>query len=749
MHARLGPPITRAMKLNVTSLRTRMLLLILPPVAIAIVGLTIFSISRATSQEKNSVFNEMSATAALKASDVDSLASDKIGNAKAIAGMLQGYRGGQRAPVKAMLREVIVRNPDALGIWGTFVHNGFDGADAKHVNDVGSDKNGFFAPYWSRVDGKLSFVGSEVTDEYMAADYWTGPARTKKPYVTEPYVYDGLLMASFAAPIFGGDGKVVGIAGVDRSLKSLHDQVAKIKVLDTGYASLVSRKGTFISAPDAGVIGKRTLAQVAESKGNPALKRVAEGVAAGRPGHVETTDPFTGEKVELFWSPVATGKWSTIVSVPTAEVVAPVNKMRNTLLIIGLLLLAGVAAAIALVAQRISKPIAKVTAAAEKVSEGDLDVDVEVSSQDEVGRLAAAFERNVEYLQEKADAAGRVADGDLTVEVTPSSERDRLGVAFQKMVAGLRDIIGNVGTATGQVASASQQMASTSEEAGKAVGEIASAVSEVAQGAERQVRGVEVVRGSAEQAAAAARTTSEQADEATQAAEQAREVARTGVDAAEQATQAMRVVTDSSESVTAAIRELAAKSEEIGAIVETITGIAGQTNLLALNAAIEAARAGEQGRGFAVVAEEVRKLAEESQRAAEEIAGLITQIQGDTQNVVGVVEGSAQQTENGAATVEQTREAFVRIGTAVNDVTERIAAIAGAAREISAETSKMQDEIAEVASVAEQSSASTEEVSASTEQTSASTQEIAASAQELASTAEGLEQLVARFKIEA
>ena len=69
----------------------------------------------------------------------------------------------------------------------------------------------------------------------------------------------------------------------------------------------------------------------------------------------------------------------------------------------------------------------------------------------------------------------------------------------------------------------------------------------------------------------------------------------------------------------AVIGDLGARSEQIGGIVETITGIAEQTNLLALNAAIEAARAGEQGRGFAVVAEEVRKLAEESQRAAASI----------------------------------------------------------------------------------------------------------------------------------
>ena len=268
---------------------------------------------------------------------------------------------------------------------------------------------------------------------------------------------------------------------------------------------------------------------------------------------------------------------------------------------------------------------------------------------------------------------------------------------------------------------ASSQLTSSSDETSKAIAEIANAIGDVARGAERQVRMIDEANAAAEGASTAAA--------------EAQTLSSGGLDAAEQATTAMVGVRDSSGEVSETIAGLAARSERIGGMVETITGIATQTNLLALNAAIEAARAGEQGRGFAVVAEEVRKLAEESQRAAKQISELNAEIQGETHRAVGAVQDSVKQTEDASVVVEQARTTFAAIGKSVSDINTRLEQLATATTD--------------VAAVAEQSSAAAQQVSASSQQTSASSDEVASSARALAGTAQDLEELVSRFNIEA
>jgi methyl-accepting chemotaxis protein len=373
---------------------------------------------------------------------------------------------------------------------------------------------------------------------------------------------------------------------------------------------------------------------------------------------------------------------------------------------------------------------------------------------------------------ELAHALGRVAEGDLTVAVEPvtpelrRTSNDEIGDiaaavgsirdatfesvhAYNAMRAQLGATIAELSGEAQTVASASQQMAATSEEAGRAVSEIATAVTEVADGAERQVRGVEATRAAVQQAAQSASTSASVAVQTAQAAEGARAAALEGVDAAASASAVIREIAEAAGTTAQAIDRLNEHSERIGGIVGTITGLAEQTNLLALNAAIEAARAGEQGRGFAVVAEEVRKLAEESQRSAAEIAGLIGEVQTETARAVSATADGAELTRNGVATAERAREAFTAIGSVVDDMAARVTEISTAVEQISSEASRAEAEVIGVAAVAEESSASAEQVSASTQQTSASAQEIAASAQTLSGTAEHLNALVARFTVAA
>jgi methyl-accepting chemotaxis protein len=719
------------------TMRARLLVQILPLVALAIAALTAVAIKVASDHQRAAIYGETQQQIAREAQRFETSAATHMAVAHDLAAGVEGDPRHDRAADTAVVMRTVQRHPDTFGGWVGFNANAFDGEDARYKGRAPyGDYDGQFA-VWAKNAGHgkvtiKAFEDNGPHDPWETDDYYRVPLHTNADYTVEPYLDDGVMMTSYTAPIHRG-GKPIGVSGVDVALSTLDAQAKQIHILKSGYGFVAAPSGLLVSFPaHKGWAGTRTVKQL----GLPALH-----------GPVEAVDPVTHRDVVIFTAKVPTGGWTFAAVAPKAEVLASVNSLRMTLILIGLGALLAIAGALALLAGRIARPVREVAAAAERIAEGDLSVEVTVRGEDETGRMAGAFARMVAALREQAAVAEAIAGGDLSREATPRSQRDALGVALQTMSRRLREMVGEVSGTAATLSAASGQLAETSSEAGRASGEIAAAVTDVAAGAEDQVRAVEALRRSGEEVAEAAAAGSSHAADTVLAAGRAREIAETGAGAAGAATTAMDAVRASAHEAVEQIQGLEQRSERIGAIVGTITAIAEQTNLLALNAAIEAARAGEEGRGFAVVAEEVRRLAEQSQEAAGTIGTLVGEIQTETGRAVQLVEAGARRSDDGAATVADAADAFSALRDGIGDVDSQIEAIVAAIARIEGAAGSMTGQLQDVARVAENSSSSTQQVSAAAQQTSASTHEIASSALALSDEAGRLQGLIGRFTL--
>jgi len=324
-------------------------------------------------------------------------------------------------------------------------------------------------------------------------------------------------------------------------------------------------------------------------------------------------------------------------------------------------------------------------------------------------------------LNQTLAVAQRVASGDLTQNLI-SQRRDELGQlqrAMQSMTQGLRELIGGISDGVTQIASAAEELSAVTEQTSAGVNNQKIETDQVATAMNEMAATVQEVARNAEEASEAA----------VAADQQAREGDKVVGEAIAQIERLAKEVGHSTE----AMGELKRESDKIGSVLDVIKSVAQQTNLLALNAAIEAARAGEAGRGFAVVADEVRSLAQRTQKSTEEIEELIVGLQNGTQQVSTIMDNSRALTDS---SVELTR----RAGGSLESITRTVSAIQAMNQQIAA--------------AAEQQSAVAEEINRSvlnvrdvSDQTSAASEETAASSVELARLGTHLQMLVGKFRV--
>ena len=312
-------------------------------------------------------------------------------------------------------------------------------------------------------------------------------------------------------------------------------------------------------------------------------------------------------------------------------------------------------------------------------------------------------------------------EGDLTklVVVKTNDEFGTLADEINSLVAKIRGIIS-------QIAKTSEQVSYTAEGLRANSGNIAADAEEVA----AQSQGVATA---GEEMSATSGDIARNCHMASESSQQANAAAISGAKVVDETITVMNNISERVKSSAKAVENLGNRSEQIGQIVGTIEDIADQTNLLALNAAIEAARAGEQGRGFAVVADEVRALAERTTRATREIGEMIKSIQHETKDAVIAMEVGVGEVTKGSDKASESGKALEQILQQINDVNAQIHQVATAAEEQTATTSEISNNIMQV----------TEAVS----RTSRGAQEASAAANELTMLADSLKNIVSQFKV--
>ncbi|MCI2105883.1 MAG: methyl-accepting chemotaxis protein [Intestinimonas sp.] len=519
-------------------------------------------------------------------------------------------------------------------------------------------------------------------------------AKEQKTVITEPYVdtVTKKTIVSVVAPVYQTETHtLLGATCIDFSLDNLYQMISQYTLGETGFYMLTTSAGQLIYHPDKELQGKN----ISEVDLSPSIISAITNKEAG-----PVTYTGMGQTNYGYVSTIENTGWVVATGLPESEFNSTYNSLLKTVSVIVLIALLAMALVIAAVSKSMVNPLQKLERVARRIADGDLDMEVDVKSTDEIGQVAVAVSSTVDrlkeyknYIAEITSVLDQIAVGNLVFDL----HCDYAG-EFSKIKTSLENIRHTLSNTFFQIEAAADQVASGS-------GQVSTASQTLAQGATEQAGTIQELSTAMNEIAEKVKVTAQNASNASQLAH----TSSTEVEAGNQHMQHM----------TSAMQDITTSANEINKIIKTIEDIAFQTNILALNAAVEAARAGSAGKGFAVVADEVRNLANKSTEAVESTAGLI--------------QSSIQSVQNGTKIVQVTAQSLNAIMDSTKKTTELIEEISEASNDQAHAIERITQGVDRITSVVQTNSATSEESAASSE--------------ELSAQAKQLKTLVGNFKI--
>jgi len=564
------------------------------------------------------------------------------------------------------------------------------------ISTVKADPENFMTAWIADLDASVLTQSDGFTSDKdwdVTTRPWYSCTETGEPVLTEPFVdtSTGEMIMSAVAPVFADSGEVLGVAGLDIVLDHMSDTMVQYKVGNKGYVMLLASDGTVIYHPDENLVHQQI-------KETDISQNVLDAIEAGEEQFLKYKAGGTTKYGVV--GPVGSTGFTVISNLPLSEFYGLLVNVCIALVIVYAVGTLMIVLSIRRSAASLTRPILELNHAAQQLAAGDLDVELTVTSEDEIGELGDSFGETVNrlkeyiaYIDETAEVLGHLADGKLSINLKHDyvGEFQKLKVALINISDSMNDVMESINTSASQVEIGSADLSEASQMLAAGAGAQAVSVQE---------------------ASNATISVSEQVQESRKDAEHSAEATDKVADMMQKNQEKMRHMME-------AMDKIRDTSQQVVGIIQAIEDIAGQTNLLSLNASIEAARAGEEGRGFSVVANQIGTLALESSKAANmtrELIGVSLDEIGKGSTIADDVMASL---EESVSAVEQVRDMINK--TAESAVTQA-------------------DNMEQIRTIIDELNQGVQDNSAAAEETSATSQE-------LASQATILSGLVQRFEL--